>query len=579
MTDLQKMEFESPLYAEEKINILQDEIKNINPDSIKKSNNKKEHKDNSIRVSFLEWEYEGKKYLAEEVYDHKNGIRFAVWGNGKVDYKTKITLFDTEYKPISGVEVINNFILLPENAEDYGEEEYLVVEIKSFCKKWVVVSESFYDVVVWYILTSWVYDKFDTINYLRALGDTGTGKSRFLDCIGGLCYKYISISGAVTPAAMYRLIGKWKGTIGIEEADLKESDETNEVIKILNCGFERGKPIIRCDKDNSNALEFHDAFGPKIIATRRSFSDAATEARCLTERMEENRGVADTKTKEFFAERQRLRNKLLMFRFKNYHSVNIEKALDIDLSNLEPRLRQASRPFLALIWNKPKLLEDFKNFLQNYNRELIIVRSTSWTGLIVNAIAELIINNRENDLTATTIAETTNHPKMTSRSVGKELRNLKLKIESKWIDGYTRKLLEIDKDKLNIIFSRYVEDENVSQKLKKMGFFPNYRITNITDILDTMPNNAGVEKCNNNNLQESLSNIGNFGNSEIENGQKPLVETIQDDITIPIDILDWDKKLVVFMPCSVAFCPEFECNFDGKNKPYCQGHWQKEATK
>lgn len=50
-------------------------------------------------------------------------------------------------------------------------------------------------------------------------------------------------------------------------------------------------------------------------------------------------------------------------------------------------------------------------------------------------------------------------------------------------------------------------------------------------------------------------------------------ETIQDDP------LKFDNKLLVHIPCSVEGCPETECNMDSKNKPFCQKHWNTEATK
>src|SRR3990167_5085413 len=214
--------------------------------------------------SFLE---DGNK-LIEQIYNEKEGCSFAVWDGKKTKYLNSYTINNEVFKPIMGEDVTKKVVLLSSEASEYETEEQLAEQIEQFIRKWVGLSEQFYKVATWYILTSWVYDRFDTINYLRALGDTGTGKSRFLDTIGGLCYKATQAAGAITPAAVFRLIEKWGGTLILDEADFKDSDETNEIIKLLNVGFEKHKSVIRCDKNDPNKLQFFRVFCPKIIATR-----------------------------------------------------------------------------------------------------------------------------------------------------------------------------------------------------------------------------------------------------------------------------------------------------------------------
>ena len=127
--------------------------------------------------------------MVEEVYDGK-GVKFAIWSNNKINYSDQVVISGQRYKPIFNKDVTKNLVLLPSSAEDYGTEEELAKEIEEFIRKWVGVTDEYYKIATWYIMTTWVYDKFDTINYLRALGDTGSGKSRFLETIGGLCYKF-----------------------------------------------------------------------------------------------------------------------------------------------------------------------------------------------------------------------------------------------------------------------------------------------------------------------------------------------------------------------------------------------------
>jgi len=52
------------------------------------------------------------------------------------------------------------------------------------------------------------------------------------------------------------MLDKWRGSLIIDEADFKDSSEQNEVITILNCGFEENGPIMRCNKDNPDDPRF-----------------------------------------------------------------------------------------------------------------------------------------------------------------------------------------------------------------------------------------------------------------------------------------------------------------------------------
>ena len=171
------------------------------------------------------------------------------------------------YKPIDDDLLKNKAILLPSRPEQYKTEEKLIKEIQAHIHKWLDISPEMEFIAAHYVVLTWIYDTTNTICYLRAQGDTGTGKSRYLEVIGGLCYKPIKITGAVTPAPIYRVQQKWKGTLIIDEADFNSSDEKSEVITILNSGFQRGTPVIKVDVNDLQNIQAFDVYGPKIIGT------------------------------------------------------------------------------------------------------------------------------------------------------------------------------------------------------------------------------------------------------------------------------------------------------------------------
>lgn len=292
--------------------------------------------------------------------------------------------------PLDGEDVQLGAVKLPSGVQEYGDTAALLAEIESHICRYLDVSPTYRKFATYYVLLTWLYDRFHTIPYLRALGDTGCGKSRFLDVIGGLCYKPISASGCVTPAPIYRMLRKWAGTLVLDEADMKNSDEYNEVVTILNCGFERGRPVIRATKDNPDKVQILPVYGPKVFATRRRFKDPALEARCLTETMQETdrTDIPPVLGETFFKEQQSLRDKLLLYRFRNYFKVKPE-AGNLDLE-VEPRLLQISQAFASLFADDREVLDSYRQFIRQHQLSIIEERASSKTGQVVEALFEML---------------------------------------------------------------------------------------------------------------------------------------------------------------------------------------------
>jgi len=436
------------------------------------------------------------QHIYEEV--NQNGkLMFARYdrNNKKIDYVDSIPISDEEIiVPQTGEEIAKEAILLPTHAEPYESTEALDEEIFQFTEKWLDVD---YDSRVYLVLNirfSWLYDKFNTLNYSRALGDTGTGKSRFLRVIGDISYKPMKIAGALTPAVIFRIIDKWKGTLVIDEADQKDSEATEAFIKIINCGYEKGMPVSRIDKENLNNIQFFDTYCPKVMSTRRAFQDKATEARCITTTMRETSrtDIPEVLTKKYFEETALLRNKLLYYRLTNYDIINPEAGMNINLSEFEPRLRQINRSFLGLFAHDEKLVNNFKIFLRDYQSRLIEERGSTPEGLIINSIALLVAKDYQL-ITLNLVAETVNeeyNPKYEVKSfnVGKKLRPFNISFISRKIDGKTLRILDLDdshlKNNLSTLFKRYLINQDWGEVLDSKG----YRVTGVTGVTQTAIN-------------------------------------------------------------------------------------------
>jgi hypothetical protein len=174
---------------------------------------------------------------------------------------------------------------------------------------------------------TWVFDAFNELGYLRFRGDYGTGKTRALLAIGSLCYKPFFASGASTVSPIFHVLEAFQGTLVLDEADLRFSDATADLTKILNNGNVVGLPILRTMSNRHrefNPRAFR-VYGPKLVAMRHSFKDAALESRFLTEETSGRALRADipiSLADSLQVEAQALRNKLLAWRFHARFSVS-----------------------------------------------------------------------------------------------------------------------------------------------------------------------------------------------------------------------------------------------------------------
>jgi hypothetical protein len=420
--------------------------------------------------------------IVETVYDPREGkVGFAVYAEDKIELKSKLMLESEIYVPLSNKTKIlqNGVVLFPSAALDFGDFQSLFQEVRKFIFKYVQVSE-FYEIVsCYYVLLTWLFDGFQELPYLRVLGDYGSGKSRFLRVIGSLCYKPMFLTGATTVSPIFRLIDKFQGTLILDEADFVYSDTTNELVKILNGGFSRASSnVLRSESiqgSKSYDINTFDVFGPKILAGRRPFKDAALESRCLVEHMEKRtrKDIPLNLDEEFDRRATLLRNKLLMFRFQNRSKLTNNHSV---VKDLEPRLNQIISPLLSIIPDD-KVKGELIGFMMKYQKEIVDDRMSSDEGEVLAAIIDIL--DEAEQLTVKNITNRYNQDlasveTLSAKKIGVILRkNLKLKTE-RTRNGYVlvmdkgfKERLEVLRVKFGFIKREHVkvvkDDSKVSQ--------------------------------------------------------------------------------------------------------------------
>jgi hypothetical protein len=323
---------------------------------------------------------------------------FAVFSAGRWTLQDRVTtnrgITLVPFSPDNNL-ILNEAILLPSEPHIYGSEDKLVAEIQDFIHRYVDLSPTFEKIATHYVLLTWLHDAFNELPYLRLRGDFGSGKTRALLTIGSLCYKAFFASGASTVSPIFHTLNAFRGTLILDEADFRFSDEKAEIVKILNNGNVRGMPILRTMMNRQREFnpQAFQVFGPKIVATRSSYDDKGLESRFITEEMgpRELRPDIPINLPDTMKEEAReLRNKLLLYRFHRRFKTKLDESL-ID-PKLEPRLNQILVPLLSVVGD-PKLRGDLRSIASEIQAGLVAERGLLVEAQVLEILAELMLTS------------------------------------------------------------------------------------------------------------------------------------------------------------------------------------------
>jgi hypothetical protein len=294
------------------------------------------------------------------------------------------------YSPDNSL-LAHGVVQFPPAALECGSEIELAVSVRQFIHRYADLSDAFEEAASYYVLLTWVFDAFNELPYLRLKGDFGSGKTRCLQTIGSLCYKPMFASGASTVSPLFRIIDTFRGTLVIDESDFRFSDERSEIVKILNNGNAKGFPVLRSEA--TPGKEFNprafDVFGPKIIATRRSFDDRALESRCITEVMTglpPRPDIPLSLPDSFHDEAEQLKSRLLGYRVK--WRLKLSAPVPARDQNLEARVAQVFSPLMAVAFDV-EAKKHLYDLARTASGTLRIDRGTTTEAQLLDIISEL----------------------------------------------------------------------------------------------------------------------------------------------------------------------------------------------
>jgi len=284
----------------------------------------------------------------------------------------------------------NECVVLPSMPVNYGVKNDLVADVRGFIHRYLDVSPGFEEMTAYYVLLTWVYDRFGELPYLRLRGEYGTGKTRALLVIGSLCNKAFFASGASTTSPIFHTLDAFGATLILDEADFPYSDAKADLVKVFNNGTVPGLPVLRCvpNKNKEYNPAAFKVFGPKVVAMRERFQDEALESRFLTE----DTGMRPLRPdvplslpRSFKTEALQLRNRLLHFRLCEYFNVSTDPTAE--LKDVAPRLNQSALPLLSLV-DDPEARQRIEVVLRDQDETLRARREEAPEVAVLRAVAE-----------------------------------------------------------------------------------------------------------------------------------------------------------------------------------------------
>ena len=307
------------------------------------------------------------------------------------------------YSPSNNL-IRHKVVLFPARADDYDSDQSLAKEVSAYIHRYTDVSPRFERIARAYVLLSWIFEGFNELPYLRLRGDFGTGKTRFLLTVGAICNRPIFASGASTVSPLFHILDAFHGTLLIDEADFRFSDEKADIVKILNNGNVRGLPVLRSEVSKSGEVNprAFDVFGPKIIAMRGQFADRALESRFITEDLGARKLRSDIPINLpscYQDDALRLRNKLLLFRFRN---LGRRQLRSVDLP-IEPRLRQIFAPLVSAAPDE-ETQQELLALAEDYHRDLVADRGMDIEAQVLEAVREALSKHDRPNLPIADIA-------------------------------------------------------------------------------------------------------------------------------------------------------------------------------
>jgi len=277
---------------------------------------------------------------------------------------------------------------------------------EDFLKKSVLFDKATdYAMASFYSVFSWVYDCFGELPFLRARGGKDTGKSAIMLRIGYLCYRLAKSTGIGSTASLKHAQEAYKCTIFFDEMDI--ADKFDERIVMLNVRAMKDqahvwsmKKVTDENGDEGFENQAHNVYGPALITMYGSFSDEATDSRCITfdlfgkevsELREKN--IPRRLNAAWHAEALKIRNMSLHWRLKNWQP-DLDIPEELEDETVSTRANQVTVPIKYIVKDDPIALKEVTETVREMYADEIIQKAQSYEARFLEAILVLTESTR-----------------------------------------------------------------------------------------------------------------------------------------------------------------------------------------
>lgn len=245
-----------------------------------------------------------------------------------------------------------------------------------------------------YILSTYLYELFDSIGYLFLCSDSGTGKTKWSNIIQYCSFNSINATNT-TEAAMFRIVEQSKGTLFIDDYEKIQEDKKNSIDQLLKVGYKRGGKTCRAEKVGDNFVPvFFDVYCPKVITNTEGL-DSITYSRCIPLHLIKTlstKGALNPKSNDLFW--QQIRDCCYIWAMENWKLVK-KNYNELSVSGLNNRDLELVKPILAVA--KTFSEESFNEVLTTVkdifaNRDLFDF-SSDWDYILFSSLQKYYKNN------------------------------------------------------------------------------------------------------------------------------------------------------------------------------------------
>jgi len=342
-------------------------------------------------------------WLLEMIYDPESRKAMLVYRNpqGEIGVARQVDINGKRYVPKIDEFVTKGIVVFPSALGPLKSTSELLFTHELFLRKSFLLDKlSDYKMAGYYSVFTWVYDCFGELPFLRARGGKDTGKSAFMLRLGYLCYRLCKSTGIGSTASLKHAQEKYKGTVFFDEMDI--ADKFDERIVMLNVramkdqAFVWSMKPVTVDGDTIYEPQAHNVYGPALITMYGSFSDDATDSRCITFDLFgkdlaelKKAGIPRRLNAEWHKEAAAIRNMSLHWRMK-WWQPNMEIPEGLEDETVSTRANQVTVPIKYIVKDDPEALKDVTNAVREMYADEILERAQSFPARFLEAIISLI---------------------------------------------------------------------------------------------------------------------------------------------------------------------------------------------